>query len=733
LSVTVENVGTATGVPYWWQFGDGPVYNGNVLPPQVLFDGVEDTTYILRLSVPNGCGPATVEKPIVVRARPKARLGLVYPEPCSGSVLEASVLSVGNAVQNTWYTSTGQVVTGSLIQPSSFQFYTDSVVRVVDVWLVTTNACGSDTAYGQVVVKPAEVAAQIGLADSRPRCAGAEFSLLNFSTPGASVYWTLSNGAQYLGDSIRLAFDDPGTYAVTLHAFGCGYDSVIFPLVVHPQPELDWQYPLVGCPGDTLVFKLLTDAEGSVLRFGDGDSTFNRMVSHVYRTSGVYHPQVEVVTALGCKDKLEGSLEILPVPSVMAESADSVCGGQAVRFEGAVTGPVASSWWEFGGAEVLPGSVVDYTFDGTGVFGVVFHATSDLGCSASDTVSVYVRDYAEAIIAADISQGCAPVEVSLMRTGAGVAGVVWDLGNGQVVVGNTAVVTYSIPGTYEVMLVTTNGGICPDTALLTVKAGAAVQYDLDIAQACLETEGATLTIRTDAANLVRVGGPAYTRTGVIHPNLPEGVYTVGIQSAEGCRADTVVTVLGNDELYLTVVEDSFAILLGDSVFLQAVVNQPGVAFRWSPVPGLSRTDAPLVVARPARTTRYVVEATNAGGCVKWDTVFIRVDFDREAGVFLPNAFTPNGDGVNDIFYLRSSSPMLLGIDYFRIYDLYNETVFDVSALSDGVPVVAEDPRFGWDGNFRGSKAELGSYRYTLAVRYIDGYLKVFTGTVQLIR
>jgi hypothetical protein len=77
--------------------------------------------------------------------------------------------------------------------------------------------------------------------------------------------------------------------------------------------------------------------------------------------------------------------------------------------------------------------------------------------------------------------------------------------------------------------------------------------------------------------------------------------------------------------------------------------------------------------------------------------------------------------------------MLLGIDYFRIYDLYNETVFDVSALSDGVPVVAEDPRFGWDGNFRGSKAELGSYRYTLAVRYIDGYLKVFTGTVQLIR
>jgi gliding motility-associated-like protein len=128
-----------------------------------------------------------------------------------------------------------------------------------------------------------------------------------------------------------------------------------------------------------------------------------------------------------------------------------------------------------------------------------------------------------------------------------------------------------------------------------------------------------------------------------------------------------------------------------------------------------------------------VTATDNNGCTQTDTVRVDVRIDYDATLFIPNAFTPNDDGVNDVFYLRSNFAEALRINYFRIFDKYNETVFDLDQLEGQELATPEDRRFGWDGQFRGQKAEAGSYRATVSVVFPDGVVKSFAGTIQLIR
>ncbi len=733
LSIAFDNLSAAENARYDWDFGNGQVHSGYQPPVVTYFQGVEDSTYYARLWVYNPCDTMEYVVPIFVEPQPRAALGITYEQLCSGGVLEASVLSTGNPENNTLFTSTGWTGPASRDKPTQFQFFADTLPDTVRIWLVSANACGSDTTYRDVVVHPTDVYALMGLPDTTRLCVGDSVPLLNLSTLGAPVCWSVSNGNTFVGDTAWIVFPQAGLYDVTLYAYGCGYDSVKQSLRAHPLPTLTVSHDPARCPGDTVSFSAATNAPGFWLTFGDGDTTVLKNAKKVYTASGQYPLQAWAVSERGCRAVWSGTVQVLTPPVATAIVEDSLCAGAPVLFRGTSTVPNSSCLWDFGDGNRADACQHLHTYGAAGVFTAALTVVSPEGCRDTDRMLVYVRERPEVQLSHAVKKPCSPAVVFFQSQTANTTDLLWQLDDGTTSALSAFRHTYQKGGTYLVRLIASNEGICFDTVEQRVVVFQTPDIHVQIDPHCTVAEGTDLTVLTQASHHIQVTGTGYQRIGDFHPSLSSGNYSIRVTSPEGCTRDTALFILPPNELHLWLEEDSFTIQLGERVPLQAYVNQTNVTFTWIPPTHLSRPDISNPIAAPWVSTTYTVLAENAEGCVKRETVWIGVLIVRNVGLFIPDAFTPNGDGVNDIFYVRNSNPAIVGIDRFQIFDKYDEKVFDVRDLPGGHEAAPENPSWGWDGTFRGSKAEMGSYRYVVELRYVDGMVRAIQGTVQLIR
>ena len=113
------------------------------------------------------------------------------------------------------------------------------------------------------------------------------------------------------------------------------------------------------------------------------------------------------------------------------------------------------------------------------------------------------------------------------------------------------------------------------------------------------------------------------------------------------------------------------ISFGESVILTPQYSQDITNWMWSPSDGLSCTDCPNPIASPQKSTSYSIIVTNKAGCSSKDDIAIFLPC--EGSVFIPNTFSPNNDGVNDVFYPRGKDVYL--IQSMIIFDRWGELVF----------------------------------------------------------
>ncbi|WP_373549610.1 PKD domain-containing protein [Haliscomenobacter sp.] len=158
---------------------------------------------------------------------------------------------------------------------------------------------------------------------------------------------------------------------------------------------------------------------------------------------------------------------------------------------------------------------------------------------------------------------------------------------------------------------------------------------------------------------------------------------------------------------------------GESTTIR-VENCPDCTYSWSPATGLNTTTGSTVIASPTDTTEYTVRVTS-NGCTTELKITINVagPYCIEPYIFVPTAFTPNRDGVNDVLYVRGR-----GIDRmtFIIYNRWGQKMFETS-----------DPKVGWDGTFRGKQLPPDVYGFYLLANCIDGSTYRKQGNVTLIR
>jgi gliding motility-associated-like protein len=161
---------------------------------------------------------------------------------------------------------------------------------------------------------------------------------------------------------------------------------------------------------------------------------------------------------------------------------------------------------------------------------------------------------------------------------------------------------------------------------------------------------------------------------------------------------------------------------GQSVTLNPQVTGDINSYSWSPGTGLSDSTIHDPMASPANTTLYTLTVKTAQGCTASATIKVEV----YGKLSIPSAFTPNGDGKNDIFYVLGGPPGS-SIRDLSVYNRWGQKVFQVH---DGVTA---DPAFGWNGMYNGAPAPTGAYVYSLTMRFSDGTQQQLQGTVILVR
>ena len=148
------------------------------------------------------------------------------------------------------------------------------------------------------------------------------------------------------------------------------------------------------------------------------------------------------------------------------------------------------------------------------------------------------------------------------------------------------------------------------------------------------------------------------------------------------------------------------------------------AVAWTPATGLSCVDCLEPVLTPPYTQQYQVVVRNQYNCI--DTAYALIKTYTGGEVNIPSAFTPNGDGRNDVFFIMGGKDVQ-SIKHLSIFSRYGSTVFE---SSDALP---NEPSLGWDGTIHGTPAEPGAYIYMALVTFTGGRQQLYKGTLVLIR
>jgi gliding motility-associated-like protein len=207
-----------------------------------------------------------------------------------------------------------------------------------------------------------------------------------------------------------------------------------------------------------------------------------------------------------------------------------------------------------------------------------------------------------------------------------------------------------------------------------------------------------------------------------YPNLTAGAYTLAVEDANGCTAEVNGDLEGRIIPVIELGRDT-SIELAEQLILRPISSVPLDNFFWSPEDGLSCIDCPNPTLTAIQSITYTLSVTSIDDCTTTDSITIRVLDKRD--VFVPNAFSPNNDGVNDKL-LVFGGPEVIRIKNFRVFNRWGSLVYEVNDLQPNSTTQA------WDGRFKGEILGSDVFVWSAEIEFIDGVTLDYAGDVLLL-
>ncbi|MCC6384856.1 MAG: gliding motility-associated C-terminal domain-containing protein [Bacteroidia bacterium] len=491
------------------------------------------------------------------------------------------------------------------------------------------------------------------------------------------------------------------------------------------------QTPIINCNSNTIQFQNQSIGAGSYFwSFGDPSTTADTShavsPSWTYPGTGTYNYTLIAYSQFnpGCADTLQGEVKIYPafdadfsfvlIPCSFAVNFTSVSQNSGSGF--------SAQWnWNFGDNTTSNIQNPPHTYPGPGTYSVTLTTVSDSGCVKTINKQISIDPMISVAVIPGNPVTCSgDCNASLTANVTDAAGSVSYLWSNNSSTGNTVsnlcAGTYIVTVTDSLNCTASQSFTISDPPPLAVTVSATDDYcgHLCIGSAFIEVSGG------NGAYTYLWNDPQSQQSAYIH-ELCEGNYQVTVTDANGCTMTASVSV-GYQNYYPPFAADPGEIYIyeGQSVNITSSLY-PGATYQWSPPDWLNSTSIPDPVSTPGQSIVYFVEFADSNGCPARDTVriFVRKTTCNEPEIFIPNAFTPDDDGNNDILYVRGNTIRDL---IFRIYNRWGEKVFETTL-----------PQSGWNGTFKGKKVQPGVYDYYLEITCVNREKFFKKGNVTLIR
>ncbi|MBL7953152.1 MAG: gliding motility-associated C-terminal domain-containing protein [Flavobacteriales bacterium] len=481
---------------------------------------------------------------------------------------------------------------------------------------------------------------------------GATSQLLNAGNSGSSFLWNTNATSQ------QISVVTSGTYSVTVtNANNCSASDAV-------------QVNLNSLPTDMLNDITTCATNGVTLDAGNIGSTYLWNTSAITRTieptaSGTY--SVTVTTPQNCSSTFDAVVSLVPTVSVSLGNDTTLCQGSTITLDAG--NPGLTYAWSNGA------TTRTITTSEAGTYSVI---VSNGACNASDAITLAVQA-APVNPLQDVTR-CAGVAATLDAANPGCT-YVWSTGS------TAQSITTTSAGTYSVTV--TNSIGCANTFAATV---------LFVQPPVVEL-GADTTLCQGRTLLLDAGNPGTSYTwsngatarmvSITHP----GTYSVQVDNGHCQRMDAVVVNFNPSPAQMATRQ--FHTCLGeDEQFVRIDAGNAGSQFEWN-----TGEHAQVILA--SAYGWYVVEVINQFDCAARDSAQV-VEYCPSA-IFIPNTFTPNGDGTNDIFIPVGKNIVAM---HLWVFDRWGNQLFE-----------SDNPSMGWDGTYGGEVVKNDIYVWRLAYTF----------------
>ncbi|MEO8148824.1 MAG: PKD domain-containing protein [Bacteroidia bacterium] len=701
---------TTTATGYSWSFGDGNT--SSLANPNHTYSALG--TYNVQLIVYYNCGTDTVNQQITLTGATATAAFNYLQTPCSYNISFTNLSVNANSFQ--W--DFGDTNTDTVATPN--HTYTTAGNYVVT--LIVSSACDTDTVQQNITVTPVAPPATAAYNFNVTPCTYT-VNFINTSASATSYIWQYGDGnsSTTLATSHYYTYSAAGNYNVNLIAINnCDTDTlqlqVVIPVINVPVPSFTPQQ--TSCNTDVQFNNTTVNGVTYSWLFGDGNTSTLSNPLNTYPAAGNY---TVTLTAYGTCDTVSIQQQINVLSSAIAIAgfnyATNICDSSITLTN--ISQGATNYIWSFGDGTTSTLMQPIHQYNAPGNYTVFLLAINPCDTDITQQ-NIFISTYIPAIAAFNFVVPPCSTQVTFNNQSSNALHYSWNFGDGTFDTNSNPVHQYGVAGNYTVTLVVSD--TCKSDSVtmqvnLTAAATPVAAFNTN-PQPC---DSIALSFNNNSANALSYSwdfgdGSTSSISTPYHIYSSPGVYTVTLVAANNCDTDTFIQNVTVDSLQFPKADFQFQVTpcTGKTTFTNNSTNAS--AYLWNFGDGTSSTDS-IPVHTYTTTGAYNVTLIANPGDPCSDSLTLTVTITDAAAIdwFIPNCFTPNDDGLNDVFEIKGLSDC---VDYhLKIFNRWGRKIFESS----------NDIK-NWDGTFEKTNVPEGVYMYIFNVKE-----KEFAGAVTLLR